>query len=401
MILHMNIHQSGQWFACATLIVVAVGCGSSADAGASGVGGAASTNVGGGASTGGSAVTAGGNASGGTGAGTTSGAGNSNIGGATATGGTTSVAGATAAGGITSIAGATAAGGTMSIAGATAVGGTTAAGGNAGNGGTSVAAATGTLGQQCSTPGTLACNGLNQKLTLVCGGSNTWQVNQTCNSATQVCDPRPGSTQGICQEQDALCATAPPGQQICNNSAEWICDAWAMKATKVRNCPYGACSNGKCIEATGCLTEWNFLSCSSDCASVLDPSTRCRSAYVDVSAPPTDGVSGSAIIYQSYANAPPVRSNASCSTRHYFTILPMGDPNAYWRVQVTSPWLISLTGTQTNCTESYPSASCIVLPPNPFTGSSTAELSVYTDNANAQPVNVYIEASATEPAACP
>jgi hypothetical protein len=333
MILHMNIHQSGQWFACATLIVVAVGCGSSADAGANGVGGS-----------------------------------------------------------------------TAGVGGSSAVGGTAAAGGNAGSGGTTVAE--GTVGQHCSTPGTQACNGLNQKVTLICDASNTWQVNQTCDGATQVCDPRPGSTQGTCQEQDALCATAPPGQQVCSNYAEWICDAWAMKATKVRDCPIGACFDGTCADASGCLTFDPFLSCTDDCPSIdtaSPPHDTClvtnqlTQDYV-----PASNLPQSVIIHETYANAHELMNGtqSDCPLRKFFFIYPLLDytprPQVWLRIQVADSWRISTSGVPTKCSDGAPGSTCLIY--QPWYGVS---LSIYTDDPNAPPANVYVEASESELPACP
>jgi hypothetical protein len=338
---------------CAGLLIVGVGCGASSDAGANSKGGSGNTAVGGSA-----------NIAGGAGGGQAGGGGLS-------LGGTGATVGGSANGGNGST-----------------------AGGSTGTGGTSVVASTGTLGQQCSTPGQLACAGINQKLTLVCGGSNTWQVNQTCSSATQVCDPRPGSTAGTCQEQDPLCATATPGVQFCNAYAEWICDAWAMEATKVQDCPIGACANGNCLAATGCLTEWNFLSCSSDCTSVLDTSARCSTNIINVAGDPTGGLTGSAIVHQSYANSIAV-GKTGCLNRKYFYVSGVGYPNGYERVQVSSPWLISRSTAQLDCISNYPGTSCEILQPgaNDFT--------IFTDDPAATPANVYMQASASTPPACP
>jgi hypothetical protein len=153
---------------------------------------------------------------------------------------------------------------------ASSSGGSTAdSGGSQTNGGTGADGTVRTLGQQCNTPGSLACAGISQQDTLVCASNHTWQPDRICAS-TQVCDPTPGSTQGTCQAQDPLCATAPAGQQFCSGYAEWICDTWAMKATKVRDCPIGAWFDGTCADPSACLTFGNFLSCTDDCVSILD-----------------------------------------------------------------------------------------------------------------------------------
>jgi hypothetical protein len=274
-------------------------------------------------------------------------------------------------------------------------------GGNAGTGGTSVAAATGTLGQPCSSPGQLACAGINQKLGLVCGANNTWQTNQTCNSATQVCDSRPGSTAGTCQEQDPVCATQTPGVQFCNAFAEWTCDAWGMKGTKVRDCPIGACVDGKCVDATGCSTASNFVSCASDCPSMLDASTRCSGDIVNVSKPPTDGNTGSAIAHQTYANAIAPDNNTSCPGRRYFRVAPMGYPDAYLYVRVSSPWKITTTLVLHGCSDVPGGETCVVLDQKYDGPTIYSGITVYTDDANAPDANVFVQASPVNQYTCP
>jgi len=275
----------------------------------------------------------------------------------------------------------------------TVLGGTSSSGGNQGTGGTSVPAATGTLGQSCSPAGTLACNGINQRLTLVCGASGKWETNQTCNVATQVCDARPGGTQGTCQEQDPDCATLGPGARFCSGTSAATCDAWGLSATRV-TCLTGVCADGKCIDSTGCSTASNFLSCSSDCPSVLDPSSRCKSdGYVDLTGLPSNGPKDSAIVHLSYANAVAPDNISGCATRRYFTIFPMGDYRGYTVARVASPWLVVTNEMLTQCSSVALVATCLWDMTIPFT--------VYTDDPNAPPVNVFIESSTSVALTCP
>jgi hypothetical protein len=53
------------------------------------------------------------------------------------------------------------------------------------------------IGTPCSTAGALSCQGVAQKLQLICDGTK-WVSNGTC-SGEMVCDPRPGATLGTCQ----------------------------------------------------------------------------------------------------------------------------------------------------------------------------------------------------------
>ncbi len=179
-------------------------------------------------------------------------------GGATATGGTSSLGGSNtgalassggtlATGGSSNIGGTNGTGGLPASGGTSSNGGSLATGGMLGTGGSTVVAATGTLGQPCSSPGQLACASINQKLGLVCGASYTWEVNQTCNQAL-VCDSRPGGTAGTCQTPDADCVTYGAGTSYCIGKQLWACDPWGIKATQKADCSAnGTCTNGACV----------------------------------------------------------------------------------------------------------------------------------------------------------
>jgi len=81
--------------------------------------------------------------------------------------------------------------------------------------------ATSTLGSPCSTPGALGCNGHAQKLQLLCDGSK-WVSNGVC-PGQQVCDTRPGTTAGSCQDPLGVCVGKTPGASFCDGAVRQTC----------------------------------------------------------------------------------------------------------------------------------------------------------------------------------
>jgi hypothetical protein len=75
--------------------------------------------------------------------------------------------------------------------------------------------AVGVLGQACSPPGSLACEGNAQKLQLLCDASGHWVANGTC-SGSDYCDTAPGPNAGSCQAAIAQCANQMPGFAFCD-----------------------------------------------------------------------------------------------------------------------------------------------------------------------------------------
>ncbi len=95
-----------------------------------------------------------------------------------------------------------------------------------------------TLGDACSKPGALSCNGLGQKLQLLCDGTK-WVANGTC-SGQQICDTRPGSTLGSCQ--DPLCAE---GDKICTGAKLQKCGPDRFSYVDEATCDTAALCHGK------------------------------------------------------------------------------------------------------------------------------------------------------------
>jgi hypothetical protein len=185
----------------------------------SGAGGAGGGGIGGGGLGGGGA--------GGSGLGGTSGGGTSALGGASSIGGAGGIGGSGGiAGGSGGIAGGSggivaSSGGIVGGGGASNVGGKGGGTATGGNGGTSTCTANGTgvvalLGCPCSAPGSLACNGNAQAVTLICS-AGTWMHNQTC-MAGNLCDSRMGVSAGTCQPIVPACRNATPGQLVCDPS---------------------------------------------------------------------------------------------------------------------------------------------------------------------------------------
>ena len=114
-----------------------------------------------------------------------------------------------------------------------------------------VAPGTGTLGVlgcPCSAPGSLACTGNAQKVTLICSGGS-WAYSQTC-MAGQLCDSTPGSNQGTCLPIDPVCVNATPGQNVCGDPTTVA----ACGADLVSDSPVQACTDAMICIAGACVT---------------------------------------------------------------------------------------------------------------------------------------------------
>jgi hypothetical protein len=213
------------------------------------------------------------------------------------TGGTVTAGGAgSGTGGSGGMGGSSGGGGVAGSGGSTGVGGTQDAAHipDAADGGPSGTVET--LGGPCSPPGTLACAGSHQKLTLVCGSSGTWVVNQTCGVG-EFCETTPGANAGICvnepncsdgikngSETDVDCGgpTCPPcfpnrscavptdcAFDICTNGiCQDPCQDGVKDFTETDvDCGGGICN--KCPSGRGCLIGF-------DCVSGVCSNTICR-----------------------------------------------------------------------------------------------------------------------------
>jgi len=146
-----------------------------------------------------------------------------------------------------------------------------ASGSEGGNGGAPVQEEAPALGARCAAPGTLACAGHHQKLTLVCSAAGTWDVNQTCPSG-QFCDSAEGTDQGICKAPDSDCAAREPGEALCAGSDgkdAMQCDADGLSAQVVEHCA-DRCVDGQCADALPC-PEGIVYSCDPKCPGGPDP----------------------------------------------------------------------------------------------------------------------------------
>jgi hypothetical protein len=100
----------------------------------------------------------------------------------------------------------------------------------------------GTLGEPCDAPGTLACAGNHQKLTVVCGGDGEWETNQTCG-ATEFCDSVEGDTTGLCLEPEAECEGREPDDTICVDGNVYSCAPDGIRPWLSEICT-GFCEDG-------------------------------------------------------------------------------------------------------------------------------------------------------------
>jgi cysteine-rich repeat protein len=125
------------------------------------------------------------------------------------------------------------------------------------------------LGKPCDGAGTLACNGNNQKQTLICQFGE-WQAFNIC-SATQNCDV----TDGVCTDIVSDCAAHDPGYAWCLGDQLSVCgpDRVAVATTACAGlCAAGACQPAVCgdakIEGTEECDDGNTVpgdGCEADC----------------------------------------------------------------------------------------------------------------------------------------
>lgn len=127
----------------------------------------------------------------------------------------------------------------------------TSAGGSASGGSPSENPGVQKLGEVCGDAGALACAGENQKLQLLCDGSE-WVQNGTC-SGTAVCDTDEDN-RGSCQEPLEGCLDKEPGETYCEDGetrrcgldrvtsdlveeCEWYCDEVGLQCSTDQPCP--------------------------------------------------------------------------------------------------------------------------------------------------------------------
>lgn len=140
------------------------------------------------------------------------------------------------------------------------------AGGSPGDGGDGSAIAN--LGDPCSKAGQLACAGHAQKLMLLCDGTK-WVSNGVC-SGNQLCDTRPGTTAGSCQDPVPLCLGKQPGDGVCDGANRVVCGPDLLTSTTVVCASAALCQAGKgdqcavCIDGEHQCDAANLMKCAPD-----------------------------------------------------------------------------------------------------------------------------------------
>lgn len=120
------------------------------------------------------------------------------------------------------------------------------------------------LGAPCDSPSELACAGNYQRVTLICGPSHTWEVNETCPEG-HACDSTEGFDQGTCKERLPECTNEEAGQRFCNQSTLMECGPDNVTAEVVEICE-GVCDDGRCDDTRDACPEGDsYLGCSDDC----------------------------------------------------------------------------------------------------------------------------------------
>jgi len=131
------------------------------------------------------------------------------------------------------------------------------------------AAAGPALGSPCSKAGELGCQGVGQKLQLLCDGTK-WTSNGVC-AGDLVCDPRPGPTLGSCQTPPPACTSMG---LLCEGSAIVRCGADRLSVERTE-----CASPEHCKQAVGGI-----------CAKCLAWEVKCEGAELKKCAPDRQGM---------------------------------------------------------------------------------------------------------------
>lgn len=239
-------------------------------------------------------------------------------------------------------------GGTAATHGGSAAvsGGTTqeSAGAPPGDGGSTDATHPTPLGGACSPPGSLACAGSHQKLTLVCSAKKTWEVNQTCSEG-EFCDSMSGPNLGICTKPPPECLGREPGALVCSANSLAKCGPDSVTSEIVEQCAHG-CSDGACKQLE-CPTL--LFSCDPDCH---DSASGCYDlcAGVDAAAEPPLLDLANAKVGEVYRLALPVFSKApACACAGVSPALdavafrlPEPPAGLSWKIEAPPPWGVNL-----------------------------------------------------------
>jgi hypothetical protein len=366
-------------------LLISIACGSTESDPAATGGTAGSGGSGGSPPTGGSgATTTGGSTTGGQG-GTTGGQGGTTAGG-TGTGATGGTGGISGTGGEGAVAGVPSGG----SGGEPPTGGAAGIAGQAGSGPTGEV---GVLGDPCSPPAALACAGNFQKVTLICGASGTWEVNETC-PGTQICDTRPGLTQGTCQDQHPDCIDHEPGYRFCVDNNVHECGPDNLDQPEVEQCT-GACEDGVCYNECPASSQL-IANCVDDCGGVLacwESPPGCPRAAIEV-----HGSVGRVFFVRMPPSEP--RFCWCDSGRASFQIRELA-PDRALRITVPEPWGVydwSIREDEEACTVGHAGPTCLVSS-QPI-GMIERVIVLATDEESLEPQNITIEVVGAD-ATCP
>jgi hypothetical protein len=251
----------------------------------------------------------------------------------------------------------------------------------------------GVLGGSCGQPGELACAGNHQKLTLVCGGTGTWAVNQTCG-AGYFCETTAGSNAGTCIQEAPECSGQAAGAVLCSGSTIVQCNADNTSAVAVATCSH--CQDGKCVDvADPCPVPDAVTSqlgqCASDCPR-MNTAAGCSSCVVGPLDCQTSGVFRLPATRDACASQCP-------SGRRVFE-LAVTDAGFGVLVRVPAPWhLVGPIDTDGGLPADFCSAagtSCMRLKSNATPSIPvTTSIVLFADDLSALPRNVSCQAAYT------
>jgi hypothetical protein len=268
-------------------------------------------------------------------------------------------------------------------AGAGGSGGSSGMSGAGGSGGGS-AGTIGVLGTPCAPRGALACAGNHQKLTVLCGGNDTWQANQTCGEG-QFCDSTPGPNVGICRPELTECADGP-GTKWCDDDDKTLITCGPDAVSTVNQACIGACHNEVCRDVSVCPVWDDYdqgAACSRDCG-MADRTLSCGASNISctgyISVNFTFGPR--AVIRTPFADSPCTQCNGTVA---YLAVIP--NTSSRLRVTVPAPWRVSQ------------SSFCGALPQCAIFSSGTI-FYVVSSSLDDGPVNVVVE-TVDSSATCP
>jgi sulfatase modifying factor 1 len=112
--------------------------------------------------------------------------------------------------------------------------------------------AIGSLGDPCTSKGSLACSGHGQKLTLVCDATSHWAVNGSCSDG-KLCDSGLGINAGTCRDIVSECMGGSAGDVVCHGDGRYTCGVDLVSLTR-NSCPTQTpvCAGGICLAPPSC-----------------------------------------------------------------------------------------------------------------------------------------------------